>query len=59
MNLCFVAWDDQNFRKSRKLKNGAFIEVNLSAKDIYAFCLKSIEIAEISREEWDFETINL
>ncbi|MEA5533052.1 DUF262 domain-containing protein [Crocosphaera sp. XPORK-15E] len=53
----FVGLDDKNFRDTRKLKNGAFIEVNLPAKSIYAFCLKAIETAELSQEEWDVETI--
>lgn len=54
----FVGWDEKNFRSTRKLKNGAFIEVNLSAKDIYTFCLKAIEVAELSIDQWYVETIN-
>lgn len=54
----FVGWDEKDFRSTRKLQNGAFIEVNLSAKDIYAFCLKAIETAEISVEEWHVETVD-
>ena len=54
----FVGWDEKDFRSTRKLQNGAFIEVNLSAKDIYAFCLKAIETAELSVEEWHVETVD-
>lgn len=54
----FVGWDEKGFRGNRKLQNGAFIEVNLSAKDIYAFCLKAIETAELSIEEWYVDTVN-
>lgn len=54
----FVGWDEKDFRGNRKLQNGAFIEVNLSAKDIYAFCLKAIETAELSIEEWHVDTVN-
>lgn len=54
----FVGWDEKDFRDTRKLQNGAFIEVNLSAKDIHIFCLKAIETAEISSEEWKVSTID-
>lgn len=52
----FVGRDEKAFRSTRKLKNGAFIEVNLSAKDIHAFCLKAIETAELPVEDWNVET---
>jgi len=52
----FLSWEENKFRQSRKLKNGAFIEVNLSAKDIYTFCQKAIETAKIPREEWIIES---
>ena len=54
----FVGWDEKVFRSTRKLKNGAFIEVNLSANDIYTFCQNAIEMTELSPEEWQVETIN-
>ncbi|MDB9540214.1 DUF262 domain-containing protein [Anabaenopsis arnoldii] len=53
----FVGWDEKKFRGYRKLDNGAFCEVNLSANDIRAFCQKAIETAEIS-EEWYFYTVD-
>jgi hypothetical protein len=40
----------------RQLQNGVFINVNLSARDINAFCIKAIETAELSTEEWQVET---
>ncbi|MBD2201473.1 DUF262 domain-containing protein [Calothrix sp. FACHB-1219] len=54
----FVGWDEQYFHESRKIDNGAFIEVNLSAKDIHTFCRKAIETAELSVEDWHVETTN-
>ncbi|MDH6056591.1 hypothetical protein [Umezakia ovalisporum] len=51
----FVGWDKQYFPSTRQLKNKAFIQVNLSSKDIYAFCRKAIETAESSTKEWDLE----
>lgn len=42
---------------NRQLKNGAFIEVQLSSKDIYFFCQKAIETANLSFDNWLVETI--
>jgi len=52
----FLADDNKNFRASRQLKNGIFIEVNLSAPYIYSFCQKAIEIADLSSEDWQVKT---
>lgn len=51
-----VNWSNQKFRYNRQLKNGAFIEVNLSANDINSFCLKVIEEVGLSSEDWQVET---
>jgi uncharacterized protein with ParB-like and HNH nuclease domain len=51
----FIGKDKKDFRDSRKLECGLFIEVNLSAKDIYSFCVKAIQAAEIPMEEWKVE----
>ena len=52
----FISWDANDLRQNRSLRNGAFIEVQLSAQDIYRFCQKAIEIAGLSAEEWRVET---
>ncbi len=52
----FISWDERDLRNKRPLRNGAFIEVRLSAQDIYRFCQKAIEIAGLSTEEWQVET---
>jgi uncharacterized protein with ParB-like and HNH nuclease domain len=52
----FISWDRKNFRETRTLRNGAFIEVNLSSQDIYKFYMKAIETAELSHDEWRIET---
>jgi uncharacterized protein with ParB-like and HNH nuclease domain len=54
----FIGLDEKDFRSTRKLKNGVFFEVGLSAKNINAFCLKAIEIAELSIDDWSVETVN-
>jgi len=53
----FVGRDDKSFRSTKQLENGAFIEVNLSAQDIYRFCIKAIETTELSIQEWHVETV--
>lgn len=50
----FVGRNREKFRAVRELK-GIFIEVNLSAKDIYAFCTKLFETIGISSEDWKVE----
>jgi hypothetical protein len=52
-----VGSDEKSFRSTRKLKNGAFIETNLSAKYIYSLCLRSIGIAEFSIQDWYVDTV--
>jgi uncharacterized protein with ParB-like and HNH nuclease domain len=52
----FVSWEQQNFRSNRQLKNGAFIEVNLSSKNIQKFCIKAIESADLSTDDWQVLT---
>jgi hypothetical protein len=52
----FISWEEKDLRSKRLLRNGAFIEVRLSAQDIYRFCQKAIEIAGLSAEEWRVET---
>jgi len=53
-----LGWDEKKFRSNRKLNNGVFIETNFSAKDIHALCLKSIEVADLSIQDWYVETVN-
>ncbi|HEY9850251.1 MAG TPA: DUF262 domain-containing protein [Leptolyngbyaceae cyanobacterium] len=51
----FIGWNEKDFHNTRQLHNGVFIEVKLSAQDIHTFCMKVIETAEISAEEWRVE----
>lgn len=51
----FVGRNKNQFREVRKLSNGAFIEVNLSAKDINRFCHNLIETLELTLEDWKVE----
>ncbi len=52
-----LGWDEKNFRSTRKLKNGVFIETNFSAKDISSLCHRSIETAGLSIQDWYVETV--
>ncbi len=52
-----VGSDERVFRSTRKLKNGVFIETNLSANNICSVCLRSVEMAEISIQDWSVDTV--
>lgn len=49
--------DKSRFRAIRELKNGVFIETNLSARKIYNFCTQSIEIIDLTSEDWKVEFV--
>ena len=51
-----IGRDKRRFRAIRELKNGAFIEVNLSAKSIQGFCFQSLEAVELTADDWNVET---
>lgn len=44
--------DPKKFRAIRQLKNGAYIEVNLSAQSIQRFCVQAIETIELTTDDW-------
>lgn len=48
----FVGRDKNKFRAVRKLKNGTFIEVNMSAKSIQSLCFQALEAIELTTDEW-------
>ncbi len=52
----FVGWNEKEFRSTRQLSNGAFVEVNLSSDNIYTFCLKAIEATDLSVDDWNVQT---
>lgn len=52
----FVGQDKKKFRAIRQLKNGAYIEVNLSAQSIQRFCIQVIEEIELTSEDWNVIT---
>ena len=51
----FVGPDSSRFRSSRKLKNGLFMEANLSANAIQRLCIQVTEAAGLSPEDWRVE----
>lgn len=53
----FIGWDKSKFIETRQLKNGAFIEVKLSSKDVYRICQRALGIAEISLDDWELEYV--
>lgn len=50
-----IGRDKKRFRAIRELKNGAFIEVNLSAKSIQSFCFQALEAVELTADDWKVE----
>lgn len=48
----FLSKNKGDLRATRQLKNGIFIEVQLSAQDIYSFCQKILETCNLSSEDW-------
>lgn len=51
----FVGRDKKKFRVVRELRNGTFIEVNLSAKSIASLCYQALDVIELTNEEWKIE----
>ncbi|HET6400500.1 MAG TPA: DUF262 domain-containing protein [Candidatus Kapabacteria bacterium] len=50
-----VSYNKKNLRDPRQLSNGAYIEVNRSAKDIERFCRLAFEAIDLTLEDWSFE----
>ena len=48
----FISRQSSNLRERRQLKNGAFVEVNLSAHSIQKFCFQAVESIELSTDDW-------
>ncbi|MDM8565405.1 DUF262 domain-containing HNH endonuclease family protein [Candidatus Halobeggiatoa sp. HSG11] len=53
----YVALKD-NFRSSRQLSNGYYLETNVDARSIYKFCQDIIELSELSSDDWKVELID-
>jgi uncharacterized protein with ParB-like and HNH nuclease domain len=52
----FINSNKEALRSVRQLNNGYYVEVNLSAKDIYRFCVQCLEITHLSLEDWEVKT---
>lgn len=48
----FVGRDKRKLREIRELKNGSFVEVNLSAQSIQRFCFQALESIELTTDDW-------
>ncbi len=51
-----VGKEKSKFRAVRELKNGTFIEVNLSAQAIQRFCIQAMETIDLTSEDWKIQT---
>ncbi|MCB9434197.1 MAG: hypothetical protein H6668_19670 [Ardenticatenaceae bacterium] len=55
-NPSLFSQDESQFRRAQQLKNGYFIEVNRSAKNIVRFCQRAVEALGLSLESWHVKT---
>ena len=53
----YLGKDKNKFRVARQLKNGYFIETNLSAQNIQKLCYQALETIELTSDEWKVETL--
>lgn len=51
----FIDTNKERLRSYRQLKNGKFVEMNLSAQNIKQLCLQAIETADLSTDDWQVE----
>ncbi len=51
----YLGCDKSRFRAARPVTNVLFMEVNLSASDIYRFCVQASELAGLSTDDWSVE----
>jgi uncharacterized protein with ParB-like and HNH nuclease domain/uncharacterized protein YecA (UPF0149 family) len=48
----FISKSSTGIRKGKQLKNGYFVETNLSAERIYSFCNQAMQVVGLSNEDW-------
>ncbi|MHB1697458.1 MAG: DUF262 domain-containing protein [bacterium] len=53
----FIGKDESKFRATRKLQNGYFFEVNLSAQKIQKLCFQAMEIIELASDDWNVKFV--
>jgi uncharacterized protein with ParB-like and HNH nuclease domain len=53
----FIGREKEKFRSSRQLKNGVFIETNLSAERIREFCIQATTFAGLDKDDWHVEYV--
>ena len=51
-----VGSDRMRFREARQLRNGGYVNVNLSAEGIDRLCRRILDVAGVSESEWNVET---
>jgi hypothetical protein len=50
-----IGSDRTRFRDSRQLRNGGYVDVNLSAEGIDRLCRRILDVAGVSDTEWELE----
>ena len=51
----WIGKDESKFRAARELNSGYFIEVNDSANAIYTKCIKVLNVAHLTEDDWSVE----
>ena len=51
-----IGADRTRFREARQLRNGGYLNVNLSAEGIDRLCRRILDVAEVAESEWNVET---
>lgn len=51
-----VGGDRTRFREARELRNGGYVNVNLSAEGIDRLCRRVLDVAGVLESEWDVKT---
>jgi len=51
-----VGSDRSRFRDARKLRNGAYVNVSLSAEGIDRLCRRILDVAGVTETEWEVKT---
>jgi uncharacterized protein with ParB-like and HNH nuclease domain len=52
-----ISTDQTKMKASTQLGNGMYVELNMSASQVYRFCTQAIEYAELTADSWQVETV--
>ncbi|AEN89206.1 hypothetical protein BMWSH_2324 [Priestia megaterium WSH-002] len=50
-----ISLNETAFKRFYKLDNNAYINIDLSARDVYKLCLRVLDMLEVDRKQWSIE----